>query len=312
MVAIKGDWQLLKLAFNMQRHYSTEQICWLCHASKGNVDPAMCYAKLNGAWRHTILASLPWLPAETPALSFLRGFNLLMVAPDLLHCWHKGHGADMIASVIAAMLEAHEFGRFHQLETANADLSRFLKRHRMRCTINLSNATLGISSTTFPELHGKGADATAIHKWLVALVADNRVRDPLHARLIQHSDIFLTTVMGCGWQMSPQQAIVAQQSGMAYLTAYIAAADHARQQKKRLFWLRPKFHAFTHAVLSCHRPSRRSVHMDACWMDEDFVGKLMDVMATASNYSTSSQKVCERWLVGLPDRMAHSASQSHS
>jgi len=36
-------------------------------------------------------------------------------------------------------------------------------------------------------------------------------------------------------------------------------------------------------------------------------------MATASNYSTSSQKVCERWLVGgLPDRMAHSALQSHS
>ena len=108
------------------------------------------------------------------------------------------------------------------------------------------------------------------------------------------------------------RSIVAQKSGMAYLSAYIAAADHARQQKKRLFWLRPKFHAFTHAVLSCHRPSRRSVHMDACWMDEDFVGKLMDVMATASNYSTSSQKVCERWLVGLPDRMAHSASQSHS
>ena len=84
---------------------------------------------------------------------------------------------------------------------------------------------------------------------------------------------------------------------MAYLSAYIAAADHTRQQNKSLFWLWPKFHAFTHAVLSCHKPSRRSVHMEARSIDEDFVGKLMDVMAMASNYSMSSQKVCERWLV---------------
>jgi len=50
-------------------------------------------------------------------------------------------------------------------------------------------------------------------------------------------------------------------------------------------------------LTQCFRATWRSVHMEACSIDEDFVGKLMDVMAMASNYSMSSQKVCERWLV---------------
>ena len=83
------------------------QICWLCHATKGSDDDlSLCFTNVSrtALWRSTYLQTVPWNPAHGPSYVKLKGFDLSMVVPDLLHVWNLGVSRDVIGPTLRVIL----------------------------------------------------------------------------------------------------------------------------------------------------------------------------------------------------------------
>ncbi len=151
MTCVKGDWEFLRYAFIMPRHWSVNEICWKCLASSNGL-PGLSYTNLSddAAWLST-LGELPW-GDRIPALSHLVGFcPTVMLSPDFLHAWCMGHGRLLCGSLIASLVLSRSF---RSLDEAWHDLQAFLKprKLRLRRIPKFSRNNLSWHKHSFPEV----------------------------------------------------------------------------------------------------------------------------------------------------------------
>ena len=303
VMCVKGDWAFLRSAFLLTSGWSSEHVCWMCSATKGSAGPEMAMTNLSGDWLGTMFEHDPWL--TPPALSLLKGFHLKMVAPDTLHCWHIGHGRDFLASVIVHMVETGAFGNGGvplRLTEATRSLRAYAKAHKLQqVKVPLSRDSLHWHAGMYPELGiSKACQVGVVHKWLAHLAGSGFIADPLIATAVWSSHMFLDTVVGGPNFLTEEVASRAHAYGMMYLLSYIRLSSTALEARQQQWFMRPKFHMFHHIVLGVnHRASKRNPHLDAVWMDEDFVGKAMKLLRII-HPARRSERMLQRYLVGLP------------
>lgn len=274
----------------------------MCGASKGTDGPAMAMTNMSGDWLDTMFEQDPW--GTPPALSLLQGFDLKMVAPDTLHVWHIGHGRDFLASVIVHLVEAGAFGAGgvpQRLKVATLSLSEYLKANKLQqVKAALSRATLEWHAGVYPHLNiSKACQVGVVHKWLAHLANTGVIVDNLVATAVWSSHMFLETVVGGPNFLTQDEASRAHAFGMTYLLSYVSLATAALVASQLRWWIRPKFHLFHHIVLGVKcRASNRNPHLDAVWMDEDFVGKAMKLLRII-HPGQRSTRILERYQAGL-------------
>jgi hypothetical protein len=141
-----------------------------------------------------------------------------------------------------------------------------------------SKANLNWKRDRYPEVRCKGADTMVISQWLVSL---DLSYSPWIATLVWAADAWVHTIMGCAQPFhSSEEVSHILGCGALYFQCYVSLAQAALSCRPSvMLWkLRPKFHLCCHVVYDLARKkSRRCPHLDSCWMDEDYVKRIMGI-----------------------------------
>ena len=150
------------------------QICWLCHATKGSDDDlSLCFTNVSrtALWRSTYLQTVPWNPVHEPSYVKLKGFDLSMVVPDLLHVWNLGVSRDVIGSTLRVILSDQVvFGGPtlpDRLHLATESLTQFARRRSLPLRLKkITKNKLSWDSKKYPSFASSGYDAYVVGLWL--------------------------------------------------------------------------------------------------------------------------------------------------
>ena len=287
------------------------QVCFKCMASMGRENPAFLYTDLRptAAWRNTVHTSLPW--SVQPALAKLAGFSLALVCTDLLHCWALGVLRDVVGSTLKILVLSKTY---YVGSTIRARLQQCFREVRKfaadnRCPLKvkkLNRDTLNWKGRTCPELRTCGSDATVFLRYLnQKLLVDPPPTEKYQGMLacIWKAERFSRVLSKGGVFLTPEENAEACKHGWDFLVVYVKLAHEAAASGEWYWKLRPKFHHLTHMLLwSMNSFSKRNPGHDCCWMDEDYVKHLMQVVRKLHPL-TASRNVLRRSLVTTKQTM---------
>lgn len=284
----------------------TLQVCWMCHATKGN-DGCLDFAYTNTTckWKETLFQSLPF--DRPPVLTELCGWDLRMLHPDFLHVWHLGVGRDLLASAIVVLVKNHFFpGRTIDIRLAVA--SRSLRDYAKANHYNLSRRKLNKQclnwkSHEYPELKTKGFDTAIIGMWLSDLVEKQNIgNDDLATAIWTSNNVLTVLAKSEGYFLTEEENKQVHVLGDLFCDTYLRLAHGAVQQGQRLYRTRPKLHLLQH-MFCLETPGRLNLQRYSTWMDEDANKKFMRINR-ATHRATAAQRVLQRWLLGIPSTFA--------
>ena len=310
VTGVKGDWAFLRDAFVLNRHYNRECICWKCAATKGTHDLPMSYTDVSddAAWRGTIGQMEPW--DSQPCLLRVSGFSWsLMIGIDVLHAWHIGHGRDMLGQVLVELLRRPGcFDGANQetrIENAYLSLKAYAAVHDLQVKLShFSKENLTWGSQKCAGLRCSGSDCAVIHRWLNDLFLQPGFNcDATLKLLVVTSHICLQTLMGGGHFLSEEELATVNHMGSVYLQCYLQEAAIARSEGDLKWKLRPKLHLIAHLFGdSCSRPSGRNPNWDNCWMDEDFIRRVIRV-AKRTHVLSIARRGLQKWLLQIGESL---------
>lgn len=280
------------------------QVCWLCHATKGADDNlSMCFTNISrtASWRNTILQTVPWHPDHEPSYLKLKGFDLAMVVPDLLHVWNLGVARDVIGSTLRVILSGQVvFGgptipdRMH---LATESLKRFARGKRLPLRLKkLTKNKIGWESKKFPSFASSGYDAYVVGLWLEYILTPHERTFPEIYSVIWSSNKVISLMYEAGHFLSQKEKASIEILGDVFARGFLSLANAALQQNTKLWRVKPKFHLLYHIFFT-----KRTINMCrySTWMDEDFLkkrGKTLQLTAAKG----AQQRLLERWLMSLP------------
>lgn len=89
--------------------------------------------------------------------------------------------------------------------------------------------------------------------------------------------------------------------GQLMLRTYVKLARWALDSNKKLFRCRPKLHLLTH-LAEDRKPSRLNPVHCACWMDEDFVKRAMNIKKKLHK-RTATERTLQRYTLALSTKL---------
>jgi hypothetical protein len=271
-----------------------------------------CFTNVNGQWLLTVGHNGdPW--EIRPALADLPGFDIRwMLGVDVLHVWHIGIGRDLIGSVLKILIKDKTFfaGRTipARMKQASVEVQAFAKRNKYQLRLRwLTHSRLQWSNTEYPMLKCKGADTSTYLLWLAELLEARSCEHEQFAGIktaVISANLCLKILTKCGVFLKEEEAELCSYLGLLYWHTYVELASWAVQEHLRLFKVRPKGHLWQHMCLDLiGRPSRRNPINDACWMDEDYIGKICRICN-----KTHPMNVCiralQRYLLMLGQKLS--------
>ena len=304
VTGFRGDWKALKQLVNLNRHYSTERICFWCSATKGADDFNHVFTNVSddAPYWQDLYASAPW--GDRPHYADLIGFHISMVFPDLLHVYHLGVGRDMLGSILRSVLsEPHVFAGptiDDRFQSATDQLRAFARARKLPLRLHkLSRAKISWKSRTFPELNSSGYDTYVVGSWLENELLPHTDRYPDFTTLLWSANHSLGVLSKAGRWLTTLERDNVRAAGRVFMQTYMRLAGDASAQGSFLFRVRPKTHLLHHLFRS-HRPSRLNCYVYSTWMDEDFLKKIAKVLKLTSQKS-AQHRCLQRWLLGMPE-----------
>ena len=272
----------------------------------------------GAAWRNTIWSSLPWV--QTPELTNCRGFDLKMLAADLLHIWYLGAGRDLLGSCLKILVQIRYFAGNSiekSLGRASVRLRNFAKQNGLMLTLKkLTEQNLSWASDVYPEIKCKGYDTYIVLSWLVKEIEVDPPTSPVRevqdmldemCTALWSVDSWLRMLTHAPMHLTDSQLLQKTVLGNIFMTTYVSLAQRALVERKKLWRVRPKIHLLHHMVLE-DRPSRLNPHYMSTWMDEDFIKRCMRVKKkTHKRQSTAS--TLSRWLLGVVAKLQEMLEQ---
>jgi hypothetical protein len=145
-----------------------------------------------------------------------------------------------------------------------------------------------------------------ISRWLVSLWLEGTLAQyPLLGTTLWAAHTFFTLQFQMRAFLPAADLAQLGRIGRIFADGYETLAAQAMDAGQLLFRIRPKYHLVLHIILSvtaehpCFRRSGRNPHCNAAWLDEDFIGKIMRIMAK-THPRTVQVDALVRWLAGLP------------
>ena len=264
----------------------------------------------NAPFWATYLASPPWLHA--PPYSQLIGFNIEMLAPDLLHVVNMGIARDMVGSILKSILvQQHVFtdGTIDQrLHSATVSLKQFARLHAHPLRLKkLTKKKLGWKAYTYAELRtGSGYDIAVTARWLEQLLQPHSQLYPDYCCLLWSLNVTLSTMYAAGFFLTPQEKNTVETVGSVFVRTFLKQCCKAVEDGEFLFRCKPKLHLLGHIF-----HSRRHVNFAkySTWMDEDFLKRISRTLRL-TNATTCQQRTLQRWLMAVPESLRNSMASA--
>ena len=187
----------------------------------------------------------PWPVDETPAFLQLKGFDVKMLAIDMLHCWHLGIGRDLVGSAVKTLVRLRDWPGTSiekSLGRATLCLRRWAKQHGLTLACrSLSKSSIGWDQD-YPELRAKGYDCYVILKWLAEEtssnppVGTNAVEQDYLDRIsatIWCANSWLSSLSNAGMFLTEHQQELKTVIGAHYVSLYVGLAAQALAEKKK-------------------------------------------------------------------------------
>lgn len=219
----------------------------MCECTKGSDDLSYAYTNVaeGAAWRATMWSTVPWPVDETPAFLQLKGFDVKMLAIDMLHCWHLGIGRDLVGSAVKTLVRLRYWPGTSiekSLGRATLCLRRWAKQHGLTLACrSLSKSSIGWDQD-YPELRAKGYDCYVILKWLAEEtssnppVGTNAVEQDYLDRIsatIWCANSWLSSLSNAGMFLTEHQQELKTVIGAHYVSLYVGLAAQALAEKKK-------------------------------------------------------------------------------
>ena len=310
-VSLRGDWKFIRETLNLDRHYNTNNICWICSACKQSSDHGLLYTNFKNdcAWRQTCFLSEPWKTASV--LTELTGFSLKMVRIDLLHVFYLGVCRDLLGSALRLLTSRRGFfagnNMDERLKLASKLLKKYCKKTKKSVRFKVfSRNRLNIKAKTYPELMCKGSDTAVVLSWLSSLLESICLPDEYDqlALLIWLANSFCKVLAHGDYFLPRADREEAASSLHAFLNLYLSFAKEAYETNKWIWRVRPKFHMLCHLQIELEKDVDLSLNPKAysTWMDEDMVKNIMRIK-TKTHKKTSTLRTLQRYVGGLKLRL---------
>ncbi len=289
------------------------KVCWLCGATKGNSgDLSLCFTNVSpgAGWWHTVGRSPP--PWQIPPnYSNIRGFDISMIVPDLLHMWNLGVCRDVIGSTLRIILANPMVFNGPsvpiRLMQASASLRLFARQNKYPLRLKrLTRAKLIWKSHAYPGFASSGYDAFVVMKWLEALISPYTDVYKEIATLIWCSNQAISLMYSAERFLTPTEKENLEVLGSTFLSTYMFLAKNAIDELKFLWRVRPKHHMMSH-VFTSQRWINQSFY--STWMDEDFLKKIGKVLGLTS-VRTAQKRILQRWCLSIPKNLEKSLSKT--
>ena len=318
-----GDWPwlvksggLLRSFSNIPKHATGPNagprygngICHLCDAGQVGV-PYEDIGTRSPIWQGSVLQTLPWEgPNAWEAVPHVPGALATMWHFDLFHCFHLGLAKHYLGSMMAILSTTEPAGnideRFGLMTGKYLSWCRSNKR-QAHCQ-KLSKEQINWTSTThFPSgAWRKGDLSTSLMLWVAARYAseDWTQLDPMltiAGDAAQAVNKMLSILYRAEAWLSEDEALQAGEYGLRFLRRYSKLAQMSLQQRRPLWIILPKAHAFHHLVLSMIEGSRRgkclNIICTSVQQDEDYIGRNSRLSRHVSSV-TCAERVVERHL----------------
>ncbi|CAJ1389880.1 unnamed protein product [Effrenium voratum] len=313
ITGFRGDWKALKQVFNLRRHASTDEICWLCKACKGLDDDQspliFTDARDSAAFWGTIGLEDPW--SQSPSYATLVGFSGPgMIHADLLHVYHLGVGRDACGALLKLMMSKYPTVFFEgnnipaKMQAATKQLKEYAALHKLPLRMKrFSKAKISWKKKSFPELKSSSYDTYVISRWLghVLSLAQGR-NDEINkwATMMWAINLVLSLLSRAGRWLTPEEQDNKVVVGKIFVTIYLSLAFDSIQNNERCWRVRPKLHLLHHILLSSPQ-SFSNPNSFSTWMDEDSLKKQMKVLRKTDPRS-AQLRMLQRWLLALPQK----------
>jgi hypothetical protein len=288
------------------------QICWLCLATKGNdgdLDRAFTNGAPDAGFWNTYLSENPWV--VRPAYSWLEGFSVALIVPDLLHVVNMGVARDLCGSILKKLVrENHSFVAPNipeRLALATASLRSFARANALPLRLKkLSKKKLNWSSGKYAEFRsGSGYDVYVVCRWLHDVLTPYSTMFPSYCTLLWSLNSSLNILYNASWFPTQAELSRVKILGTMFIKLYIQHAAAAIASNEFEFRVRPKFHLLHHVFWW-----KRSVNVAkySTWMDEDFLRRISKTLEL-TNSVTAQRRTLERWMLALPETLRRSMAQ---
>ncbi len=275
---LRGDWQFLRAALNLQHHYNATQVCHLCAATSRGLGYFGDHFGQDSPMRQTLVTPRTW-SSGTPKspLCQIMGFNIWRCSFDAMHTLELGLLQRVIPAALREMMgmtrAAGIFGdgtTAARCAAATRAYHQWARDAKVSSSARIKAITRGWVQGQQPHLsqsHAKAAALRAMLPWLVQLCEDQAAASPQRAVLMRE-----LLSMDIVWRQAPRFMQNSQATAAAaHCERALAALAVLAQQPGSAWRLTPKAHALTHLAYDSGLGNPRAAH---CYQDEDFVGRV--------------------------------------
>lgn len=308
-VGIKGDWKFHRQIANLERHYNTNRLCHLCLATK-SLEVPFTDVDVNATWRGTLNAEPPWATERAPALTMLRGFSSMWLLPDPLHVWYLGVARDIVGSAMLLLVRKKGFWpgstQEKRMWSATKSFRAWMKAHGrggLPKRWHFSKSKITMVGGEYAHFKDKGARAGYATQWLFdELNTKDCENDTLRA-LLWAANFSVGVMANAGLFLTAEEAAQVHHTGEFFTQQYLVLHHAGCSGEYKVWQLRPKLHLLHHMFCFCeNKPAGcKNPWKNACWMDEDFLKKLM-VVIKGCHKTTACTNTLKRYLLGLEDK----------
>lgn len=264
----------------------------------------------NPPWMSTFLASAPWV--NPPPYSQLIGFNIEMIAPDLLHVVNMGIGRDLVGSILKTILmQQHVFtdGTIDErLHAATRSLKQYARTHAHPLRLKkLTKKKLGWKAHTYAELRtGSGYDIAVTARWLEELLQPHSQMYPDYCCLLWSLNRTLSTLYAGNFFLTNQEKNMVKTVGSVFVRTFLKQCCKAVEEGQYLFRCKPKLHLLDHIIKSERRVNFAKY---STWMDEDFLKRVSRTLRLTMA-TTAQKRTLQRWLMAVPESLRSSMASA--
>ena len=321
LMGITGDWPWLQKSGSLNRTFNHVQkrvdiknppsgICHLCQGGQMEWPYEQIHTK-RPAWRATMHCQSPFdKPSPFEKIPHSPNEFASFWHFDVFHVWNIGLGRTWMGNILALLSERQPEGdieeRFHSLTgiykewCANTGHSCYVRR--------LTKELIQWPKTTvYPQGSWyKGGLTTVLCEFFQDYHKDTDFSDsPMLEKCREGNNAmaeFWHIIYSSDAWLDPSTARKAGELAMKFLRRYSEVATMAFQQKRALFPIFPKAHAFHHVTLGLLESAEAGREapnpiLYAVQMDEDFIGRHSRVSRKVTGTDVLPCRVIERYLL---------------
>ena len=306
LIQIRGDWEFYSSVLELPNWGAGDEMCWLCHASKGG---RLTYTRSDpgAGWRGTRRTHESYClelahrgVALPPLLARVVGLRLESVMIDILHTVDQGVASHIVANIFWEAVIKKSWGHRKQEDNVNALMEELQAHYKSAATPKgysriQGNLTVDRLRTAagFPKLKAKAA-ATR-HCATFALIIARRCLDHKRVALIEMLCRFYEIVALDGMFLSKEAKEELPNLGRHMMMLYGQLSAESLAAGRRLYKISPKHHLFVHL---CEWQAVEMGNPRFYWTyaDEDLVGSMID-MARSCHPRTLPATAMYKWLI---------------